>query len=106
MQSRLLNTELIDSIRRAVESTILPNSPPPKPGKSEGDSNQPPPPLFMPAGASIVMVPIVLQRSRAVWGEDAEEFKIDRWLHGLSDQQREAYYSFGAGPRMVSVISP
>jgi hypothetical protein len=48
------------------------------------------------------MVPILMHRSKEVWGEDAEEFKLDRWLDGLSDQQREAYMAFSAGPRMVS----
>lgn len=55
----------------------------------------------MPAGTSIVLASVVMHRSKAIWGDDALEFKPERWLDGLSDQQREAYVSFSAGPRMV-----
>nr|CAD2204231.1 unnamed protein product [Meloidogyne enterolobii] len=42
-----------------------------------------------------------LHRDKKVWGEDAEEFKPERWL--LNDNintSTEYYYPFGGGPRI------
>ncbi|CAJ0956414.1 unnamed protein product, partial [Mesorhabditis belari] len=39
-----------------------------------------------------------LQRSKEIWGADADQFNPDRWINLTSDQ-KEANLSFGAGPR-------
>ena len=62
---------------------------------------------YLPEGAVVVWIPYSLARSPAIWGDDAEEYDIHRWLekqesgsyHVLS---RSAYENpvFNAGPRM------
>ncbi|CAJ0571664.1 unnamed protein product, partial [Mesorhabditis spiculigera] len=39
-----------------------------------------------------------IQVAPEIWGEDALEFNPDRW-HNLTSEQKDAYLSFGAGPR-------
>lgn len=57
----------------------------------------------MPADTSVVMAPILMQRSTEVWGPNAEEFDLDRWLKpgGLTKTEREGFVSWNIGPRMV-----
>jgi len=40
-----------------------------------------------------------LHRDKKVWGEDAEEFKPERWLSN-DNIPTEYYYPFGGGPRI------
>ena len=57
----------------------------------------------MPPDTSIVMATILMQRSKEVWGPDAEEFNVDRW-HTSEGQQmaRDGFMSWNFGPRTVS----
>ncbi|KAL0636831.1 hypothetical protein Q9L58_004189 [Maublancomyces gigas] len=53
---------------------------------------------FIPKGSHIVLVPWAINRSKELWGEDAEVFRPERWEEG----QMESNYSFMtflAGPR-------
>ena len=61
----------------------------------------------LPKGAVVVWIPYSLARSPDIWGEDAAQFKIHRWLDRQSDGTyhvltRSAYENpvFNAGPRM------
>jgi cytochrome P450 len=59
--------------------------------------------MYMPANTSIILTTVLMQRSHTVWGDDAEEFKLERWLDGgLSQAEREGFMSWNIGPRMVS----
>lgn len=61
----------------------------------------------MPKG-TILNVPVnVLQTDRHVWGDDADEFRPERWLQrAVERKEKEATHAhrellaFGAGPRM------
>ncbi len=61
----------------------------------------------MPAKTTIVFLPLLTQRSPALWGDDADDFNPDRWI----DPERVAKFvanptiftPFNAGPRIVSV---
>ncbi|CAG8541440.1 12004_t:CDS:10 [Acaulospora colombiana] len=81
------------NIRRSTEACPLP-SPLSKMGQ----------PLYMPAKSSITYIPILLQRDPELWGEDAAEFKPERWLSGSTPTN--AFIPFNAGPRIVSEIEP
>lgn len=62
------------------------------------------PPLYMPARTTILITPLLTQRNRSLWGDDADEFDPDRWI----DPQRSArinanpamFTAFSAGPRI------
>lgn len=64
---------------------------------------------FVPAGTALGFTAYVMHRNKAIWGEDAEHFRPERWLraNGESDEayaQRMRLYhdsdlSFGAGSR-------
>ncbi|KAG6853804.1 hypothetical protein C0991_001254 [Blastosporella zonata] len=59
---------------------------------------------YMPARTTIIFLPLLFQRNKALWGEDADEFDPERWL----DPKRLArfiknpsiYGPFSAGPRI------
>ncbi|KAJ5950450.1 cytochrome P450 monooxygenase [Penicillium vulpinum] len=56
---------------------------------------------FVPAGTEITSHPWIVHRDRELYGEDADEFRPERWL----DQERETLYkkydlSFGYGARV------
>lgn len=57
----------------------------------------------MPGGASVTYAPFMFHRQSTIWGEDAHEFKPDRWLNGDAALGRRAgaYMPFSAGPRIV-----
>lgn len=82
-------------------SCLLPPSDPSYP-----DDGQP---LYMPGSTSIVYLPLLVQRNKALWGQDADEFDPERWLQ----PERIAKYAanpsmfapFSAGPRVVSFIN-
>ncbi|PVF96582.1 cytochrome P450 [Serendipita vermifera] len=75
------------NIRRSIEACPLP-SPLSKMGR----------PLYMPAKSSITYIPILIQRDPDLWGEDAAEFKPERWLSGSTPSN--AFIPFNAGPRI------
>jgi len=56
----------------------------------------------LPAGALVNFQVIHIQRDRDLWGEDAEEFKPERFSEGISKATRgnNAFFPFGWGPRI------
>uniref|UniRef100_A0A914LXT2 Cytochrome P450 n=1 Tax=Meloidogyne incognita TaxID=6306 RepID=A0A914LXT2_MELIC len=48
-------------------------------------------------GTNISIDSLTLHRDPKLWGEDAEEFKPERWLNG---GELAFYYPFGGGPRI------
>jgi cytochrome P450 len=64
--------------------------------------------MYMPANTALVMCAVLMQRDKAVWGEDAEEFRPDRWDSGEGDEGmkgREGFAAWNLGPRMVSLLA-
>ena len=39
--------------------------------------------IFVPAGTEMVIGILPINRDKAIWGEDAEEFKPERWMSSL-----------------------
>jgi hypothetical protein len=63
------------------------------------------PPLYVPAGTSIILATLLMQRNLDTWGEDSQKFAPERWL--LQANVMEAgkgrnFVPFSAGPRTVS----
>ncbi|KAK3389339.1 cytochrome P450 3A5 [Podospora didyma] len=56
---------------------------------------------FIPKGTTMLLVPAVTGLSKNVWGDDADEFKPERWnaLHGDAASPY-AFNPFGGGPRI------
>ena len=73
-------------------------------------SDPDPRPLYIPADTIVMYFPVLTQRNKALWGEDADEFDPERWI---DPDRLKKYVSnptmftpFSAGPRIVSSISP
>ncbi|RDB21763.1 hypothetical protein Hypma_011093 [Hypsizygus marmoreus] len=73
-------------------SCILPPSDPTYP---EDDHR----PLYMPGTTTIIYLPLIVQRNKALWGPDADEFDPERWL------QPERVAKFVANPAMFAPFS-
>jgi cytochrome P450 len=62
-------------------------------------------PLYMPGSTIIMYFPLLMQRNKALWGPDADEFDPDRWLQPDRVAKFVAnpamYAPFSAGPRIV-----
>lgn len=56
---------------------------------------------FIPSGADVTSNAYIIQRDRAFYGEDADEFKPERWM--VSEKRtfelEAAQFTFGTGPR-------
>ena len=77
--------------RTAARDTILPLG-----GGLDGKS-----PLFIPKGRHVVIHLHTLHRDPSIWGEDAEEFKPQRWGPGRPLWEAKWQYEpFLGGPRM------
>ncbi|KAL9107959.1 MAG: hypothetical protein Q9227_007174 [Pyrenula ochraceoflavens] len=77
--------------RAALKDTVLPRG-----GGSDGHS-----PVFVPKGRVIEMDLYTLQRDPSIWGEDADEFRPDRWAEGRPLwESRWQYQPFLGGIRM------
>uniref|UniRef100_A0A915M2W9 Cytochrome P450 n=1 Tax=Meloidogyne javanica TaxID=6303 RepID=A0A915M2W9_MELJA len=53
--------------------------------------------ILVEKGTNISIDLLTLHRDPKLWGEDAEEFKPERWLNG---EELTFYYPFGGGPRI------
>ena len=55
----------------------------------------------IPQGTTVTVVPAMIQHNPVVWGEDADEFKPERW-DSLSSEAASPYslVAFNGGPRM------
>jgi cytochrome P450 len=63
-------------------------------------------PLYMPGGTIFMYLPLLTQRNPVLWGEDADVFDPDRWIHPQRLAKITAnptmFTPFSAGPRIVS----
>ena len=62
--------------------------------------------MYVPPKTPIVFIFYLMQRNKALWGADAEEFKPDRWFDQELLQKVSAnpaiFTPFASGPRNVS----
>lgn len=77
--------------RICLKDTVLPRG-----GGKDGSA-----PLFVPKGRNIDMDLYTLQRDKSIWGDDADEFRPDRWRPGRPLwEARWEYEPFLGGVRM------
>ena len=74
--------------RVAVRDTVLPTG-----GGPDGKS-----PIFVAKGQVVAMVLWAMHRDTGLWGDDALEFKPERWEHYSKSEGK--HVAFGKGPRM------
>ena len=62
-------------------------------------------PLFLPKNTIVTFLPLLTQRNKALWGEDADEFRPERWLESETKVKCNAnmgmFMPFSHGPRIV-----
>ncbi|KAH0494650.1 hypothetical protein TgHK011_008241 [Trichoderma gracile] len=58
--------------------------------------------LNIPKGKQIMVSPYAVNRSQELWGDDAEEFKVERWENSYSGGAKtsQAFMTFSSGPRI------
>lgn len=58
--------------------------------------------LSLPAGTLLSFQPIVIHHDKELWGEDAEEFRPERFSEGISKATNgnSAFFPFSWGPRI------
>lgn len=85
--------------RQAIEDTVLPVG-----GGPRGDK-----PVFVAKGTLVGWNLYSMQRQKDVWGEDAEEFRVERWLDEVDEKGEVvrkgvrpgwAFLPFNGGPRI------
>ncbi|ANB12833.1 C-22 sterol desaturase [Sugiyamaella lignohabitans] len=76
------------NFRTAIVDTVLPRGGGPDQSK----------PIFVPKGTKVVYSIFVTQRMKALWGEDAAEFRPERWAEGTTHTWD--YLPFNGGPRI------
>ncbi|EKM51341.1 uncharacterized protein PHACADRAFT_263397 [Phanerochaete carnosa HHB-10118-sp] len=62
-------------------------------------------PIYVPGSTVVMYLPILTQRNKALWGDDADVFDPDRWLDARLQRFTEnpmMYTPFSGGPRIVS----
>ncbi|PIA27689.1 hypothetical protein AQUCO_07600096v1 [Aquilegia coerulea] len=57
--------------------------------------------ISLPAGVQLLLSVLLVQRDLEVWGNDAEEFRPDRFSEGIAKAAKDqvAFFAFGWGPR-------
>lgn len=73
--------------RRAVKDTTLPTG-----GGPDGKS-----PVFIKKGTNVAYTVYIMHRNPAIWGEDAQEFRPERWV---GHKHAFDFLPFNAGPRI------
>lgn len=58
--------------------------------------------LHIPQGTSFIVSPYAINRSPEFWGDDAHEFRVERWEQAYSGGAKaaQAFMSFSNGPRV------
>ncbi|XP_024987347.1 cytochrome P450 CYP72A219-like [Cynara cardunculus var. scolymus] len=58
--------------------------------------------MSLPSGTAIMVPVVVLHRDSEIWGSDANEFKPERFVDGISKAAKvpSSYFPFGWGPRI------
>ncbi|KAK3685832.1 cytochrome P450 [Podospora appendiculata] len=58
--------------------------------------------LSIPKGKPVMVSPYAVNRSRELWGEDADEFRVERWeeSHSGGAKTSQAFFTFSSGPRI------
>ncbi|KAI1348111.1 cytochrome P450 52E2 [Xylaria sp. FL0043] len=82
-----LNPPVASNQREAIRDTILPTG-----GGTDGKS-----PIFVTKGTSLRYLPWVMHRRKDIFGDDAEEFRPERWEDLRVTYE---YLPFNAGPRI------
>ncbi|CAD6971861.1 unnamed protein product, partial [Tilletia controversa] len=98
-----LAPSITSTVRQATEDSIIPLSKGyPKAGKA-GKRGETFDSVFIPKGAEIFIPIQVIQASPEIWGDDALEFKPERWFDvpktALDTQLPSQLFAFIAGPR-------
>ena len=82
METLRLSPSVPKQLKTAVADDILPNG------------------THIPKGACLVYTAYALGRSKEIWGDDALEFKPERWLDVQKQPSQFQYLVFNAGPRV------
>lgn len=58
--------------------------------------------LHIPKGKQIMVSPYAVNRSQELWGDDADEFRVERWEESYSGgaKSSQAFLTFSSGPRI------
>ncbi|KAK0635777.1 cytochrome P450 [Bombardia bombarda] len=58
--------------------------------------------LTLPRGKPLMVSPYAVNRSRELWGDDADEFHVERWeaAYNGGAKTAQAFFTFSSGPRI------